>query len=164
MLPRFSSRAPIYAVHSSQASGNRHVRAVCGSQSSRNPHGSHVRNRCVQESNTVDPAIGIFAFVDGRIQVASHIDRTSAITGQSLHGTRRETGSGLDSSQLRRIKPLFILLWWSRQNGTYGRVRPSQCSSSVQLCKGQPLTQQSVAPKACRVSSIRSFNCSEYQC
>ncbi len=70
-----------YAVHGSQASGNQHIRTVCGSHQQRTGTEvlQHVRNAACAESDGFNAASIDVAFVDdGRIQVASHIDRTSS--------------------------------------------------------------------------------------
>ena len=114
-----------YAVHGSQASGNQHVRTVCGSHQQRTGTEvlQHVRNAACAESDGFNAASIDVAFVDdGRIQVASHIDRTSRDQVKApRHSAENRQRAGF--LQLRRINIVYFS--FGRVVENLGQIRAS---------------------------------------
>lgn len=114
-----------------RASGNQHVRTVCGSHQQRTGTEvlQHVRNAACAESDGFNAASIDVAFVDdGRIQVASHIDRTSRDQVKApRHRAENRQRAGFCSFAGSTLFTL-ALEESSKISDRSGRVRP--CSST----------------------------------
>lgn len=123
----------------------------------------HVRNAACAESDGFNAASIDVAFVDdGRIQVASHIDRTSRdqVKAPRHSAENRQRAGFLAASPDQRCS---LLLWWSRQKSRTdpGEYDPVHQPGAFSLLTITPVILVFFAPpKLLRVSSIRSFSCS----